>query len=147
MMAKSECRGNVALEGCQGAPTVMPMACRQQPAGGKLGLAICFPPGSGMFMRENKRMCCSIHHCQGLSQAQKKKHLQYPTAGRKKKKRWNMNIWKHDSTADTSGWEFCLCVFEQAMLSTCITFPFTSDNIHTTKTGRRDSAKGRERDR
>lgn len=58
-----------------------------------------------------------------------------------------MNIWKHDSTADMSGWEFCLCALEQAMLSSCITFPFASDNIHVTKIGQRDSLKGRERDR
>lgn len=53
-----------------------------------------------------------------------------------------MNIWKHDSTADMSGWEFCLCVFEQAMLSSCITFPFASDNIHETETFGKGEAKG-----
>lgn len=47
--------GNLALQGLPGpaaAPTEMPVACRQQPAGGELGLAICSPPGSFMFMRE-----------------------------------------------------------------------------------------------
>lgn len=56
------------------APTANPVVCRQQPAGGELGLAICSPPGSCILMREKERMCSSIHHCQGLSQAQK----QYP---------------------------------------------------------------------
>lgn len=53
------------------APTANPVVCRQQPAGGELGLAICSPPGSCILMREKERMCSSIHHCQGLSQAQK----------------------------------------------------------------------------
>lgn len=97
--AKSGCSGNLALEGCQGVPAEMPVACRQQPAGGVLGLAICSLPGGCMCMREKERMCSSIHHCQGLSQVPKQysSNILPPV---RSSWLWNMRMGKHNSIAD-----------------------------------------------
>lgn len=58
---------------CQWKPTEMHVECRKPPAGGELGLAICSPLGSSMFMREKEGMCNFIHNCQGLAQIHKGK--------------------------------------------------------------------------